>query len=133
MRHQGGAKCPEMGLGSFGISGCGAPVQVRREGRELGKRLNIWEKMAVIERGGGNGFDVAAQSLGGFSLFLGGRWRHSVEAGLQREERELRIGPPGAPGKPLLSFKPLLSCKPLLSYCLSRDLGIPRRGFGNVG
>jgi hypothetical protein len=41
-----------MGLGSFGISIIRAPVWLRGEARKLSKRLNIWEKMAVIEDAG---------------------------------------------------------------------------------
>ncbi len=43
------AECPKMGLGSFGILRIWVGRKGRRGNRELGKRLNIWEKMAVID------------------------------------------------------------------------------------
>jgi hypothetical protein len=54
-----------MGLGSFGNLTIRAAGEGRSEGRDLRKRLNIWEKMAMIEKAGksvGRGYP---ESLGG--------------------------------------------------------------------
>jgi hypothetical protein len=41
-------KCPKMGLGSFGKSAIWVPGELWRWDRELRKRLDRWENVAVI-------------------------------------------------------------------------------------